>query len=256
MIESVTSTCLEHIRAESNGSIYCNNATTKAAILDLGINCISTPWSDGSASSITGMVRQTATYLRFDRDRSVSSTSYTALAICNCLATPRAPPLVIVTRDKNVEALNTGMSSSFSKAIIEEGISNMKENIIEKKIKSKKKAISDSIRAKEKSTIRAQINSTKETAEVKIVQSETKTFQESNADVELNTSLKIQQQHFPEKKDEAESKVIVDHVEKEKPPSPKEEPLVADPSDDEDDDLSDADFPMIVDCDPDDEDME
>ena len=124
MVESVAATCLDIICAEGHGSAYCNHSEVKTSILRLGVSCISTSWSDGSASSLVSRMRQCASDLRFDRNSAVSSSAFSALTICNCLTTPRSSPLVIVTRDKKVAAFGDGISSSLSKAAIEDGINN------------------------------------------------------------------------------------------------------------------------------------
>jgi hypothetical protein len=269
MVESMAVTCLGHICSEGNGSISCSAATTKTSILQLGINCISTPWADGSASSIVGVLRQTASYLRFDRNSTVSSTAYTALSICNCLATPRATPLVIVTRDKNVEAFDDGMSFSFSKEVIEEGINNVRENFVLNKEKSinKEEEEENSKRGKETPAINSKTSETIEKPTKEENKNENKVERLKEKNTEGKPSIQAKPEHpilRKEEDDEKESDIIVEHKRNENPSPLKEEqptftssfPVADNKDDDSDDDSDDADFPMIVDCDPDDEDME
>mmetsp|Transcript_4967 Transcript_4967/g.6419 ORF Transcript_4967/g.6419 Transcript_4967/m.6419 type:complete len:947 (+) Transcript_4967:38-2878(+) len=129
MVESLTLQCLENIRYQRIASFFCNYKGSTISILKLGMNCASTPWPDGGASTIIDLLRSTAFELRFDRDMNVSSTAYTALNMCNSLLAPRSPPLVIVTRDKTMSAFNNeNMNTIFTTTALETGINNVAKN--------------------------------------------------------------------------------------------------------------------------------
>ena len=261
MIESLASTCLGHICSDSNGSIYCNNSTTKASILRFGISCVSAPCSDGSASTITGIVRQTASYMRFDRDYSVSSMAFTALNICDSMVTFRAPPLVIVKRDKNIDAFSDGMNVLFSKATIEEGIYNSREIMLQRKRETKQKSnenltkiignpVQNAIeslkldKGEKKEKILTTEESNQENDDAEKLEVETSKPQEFKSSEERST--KKDTTPLPEYK--ANEASLIDQMNETKT---SENTMIDDEGDDSDED----DFPMIVDCDPDDEDM-
>ncbi len=271
MVESIAVTCLENISAEGHGSTYCNHTTVKTSILRLGVSCISTPWSDGSASSIVSRMRRTASYLRFDRNFAVSSAAYTALTICNSLATPRAPPLVIVTRDKKIAAFGDGMSSSFSKAALEEGIDNVRDSILQNKDEPKQ---GDEIKIKKDanpSVVRTPAGI--ETTE-KLPKVADKRNQEDENDASSTAAQRSESENvavIPASHEESDSKEI---HEEEELKQVQESEISQDDSthwsneelqtvnskitstNEGEEESDDEDFPMIVDCDPDDEDIE
>jgi hypothetical protein len=141
-IESIAYSCLSQISV--SGKAVSNIATfavVKSSFLRLGISCINNPWPDGGASTLVRAVRKIAFGLKFDRDVSVSSTAYSALSTCNMVQTSRSPPLVIVTRfkegDMKVNSMNT--DQFFSMEGLEEGMSIVKEDILKSKIIEKEK---------------------------------------------------------------------------------------------------------------------
>ena len=305
MIESVSTTCMEQLCSDSYGSIFCNYPSSKISVLNLGINCITSPWSDGSASSMVSTVKKYASFLKFDRNISVSSIAYTALTVCNCVATQRSPPLVIVSRDKNINAfLEPDLTTNFTKSLIEEGINSAKEKIIRNKQKqvNDRQSKDSENRIKAKETGGKSDDSQKKSC-VKISDSKSMLDRadkeqnlslninhDSNAETALNNAArdKAADSHHVEYKgyvkessvngviesktttatkfnghvdDEADQK----HVKNEVGPSRSSTSDVIESNaattkysshvDNDDDSISD-DFPMIVDCDPDDEDMD
>ncbi len=262
---------------------------------------------------MVGTVKKTSIFLKCDRNTLVSSTAYTALSICNCLAIQRSPPLVIISRDKNVDAFQeAGMTTDFSKSLIEEGIKSVKERITTMKQNQIKEAQSKATKEKAQSN-EVEDQSKEVQGDVTTVQSGKSKMANGNdakakiTDMEQNESLsqgtpttasfpgKFQQSRVDKKgnkhhngrqmepkmdsneqkdqglevdtgRDDGERKEERDenfHKELKKPKLKDTSPAV-NPSkiaamnqdDDEDDESIGDDFPMIVDCDPDDEDVD
>ena len=109
-LESTASLCLSGTLFEADMGPALAYSQMKCALLRLAINCISIPWSDGAASNITDVVRQVATALKGDRDKSVAMEAFSAIGLCDALMAPRSPPLVVVTRSSSHGTRNGGKS--------------------------------------------------------------------------------------------------------------------------------------------------
>ncbi len=286
MIESVAITCLEQVCLEGHGSIYCSNPNIKLSTLRLGINCVSTPCQDGSASTIIGMMKQTSLFLRTDRDFAVSSMAYTALNLCNSLLTSHVPPLVIIKRDKNIEGFSDGMVSTFSKEGIEDSIMNVREIIARQKKESEKNRNASKL---EKVSIRqhpSKINVDSKSNvdnKIEVVRMKLKTQPETQSILQNDDAISSHQgldvkcvdAAKPELKSDQEveadnvdilPKRKVDHFDiedyddkggpQEVLVNPAKRPSMLDDDDGIEASDLDEDFPIIVDCDPDEEDME
>jgi hypothetical protein len=86
----------------------------KVALLDLGSCCIATPWNDGGASNLLGVLAQTSRSFSSDNDVDVSTAAKAALRVCDSAYVPRAPALLFVSRaatDNSVNAETTQMSA-------------------------------------------------------------------------------------------------------------------------------------------------
>lgn len=88
-------------------------------MLQLGTNCVNVPWGDGGRTSITTVVRAVSNMLRNDANVSVASVALSTLAALDAFMTPRAPPILIPTRDGGSDsggltasALMQGMNES------------------------------------------------------------------------------------------------------------------------------------------------
>lgn len=280
MIESVAVTCLEQVCLEGHGLNYCSNPTTKLSILSLGINCVSTPCQDGSASTIIGIMKQTSSFLRADRDFAVSSMAYTAVNLCNSLLTSHVPPLVIIKRDKNIEGFSDGMVSTFSKEGIEESIINVREIVARQKKESeikRNKGKLENVPLKQHPS-KINVDSKIEVVRMKVVtEPETQSIIQSDdvisshqgSDVKCvdaaKPELKSDQEAEADNEDTLpETKVDRSDIEeyddkggpKEVLVNPAKRPSMLDDDDGEEASDLDEDFPIIVDCDPDEEDME
>lgn len=293
MIESVAETCLEHAASDGFGSVYFSQPSTKLSCLKLGISCVTAPWEDGSASTLLGMMKQTAASLRFDRNFAVSSLAYTAVNICNALVTARAPPLVIVKRDKNVEAFNDTMNVSFSKEAIEQSIVTARKTLLEQKHeyqeKIKTKAINNNVGKVDqqpKPVNDAGVNmNTKDCDEPtderneaiqtipapSPVQNPDKSIESHETMTQADLDEKVQRKSADTSREDGninptteENNIVEENHEEVQDfvTLDKKEELIDDKYDvhvddnEKDEDDEDDEFPMIVDCDPDDEDME
>lgn len=134
LIDSIISTCLSKL-TESNGK-FCNFSLVKASILNLGACAIATPWPDGASSGLVCELQKIAFSLKFDCDGRVSTAAYNAISICNMALTPRAPPLIIVSRTTSTDDATKGVSQSrfFSREALETGMDAVNEDIIRAKL--------------------------------------------------------------------------------------------------------------------------
>ncbi len=273
LIESMASTCLGNIEARNSPKRYYNFALVKVAVIQLGISCVSNPWPDGASSGLVQVLRQTAFALKFDRDRDVSSRAYLALSICNMAVMPRAPPLVIVTRTNDAESgmMNPSRNLFFSRETLEGGISAVREDILRAKIIDKDMQEKRASVKKERAAIKAKSLMEKETRK------SSKTFKdEEMIDVENNDDLKTSD--VDEELDKGETDGTNDQSESD---GTKGDGIESNPnkiasvqvhvedgsvenieidkddesSDSDEDGSDDDDFPPIIDCGPDDEDM-
>jgi hypothetical protein len=267
LIESMALTCLGNIGINSSPGRFCNFAPVKATVLKLGVSCITNPWPDGASSGLVQALRRAAFVLRFDGDSIVSAAAYSAMSICNMAVMPRAPPLMIVSRSNDVDGGMMNTNQFFSRESLEGGIGAVREDIlkskiIEKEIQEKKK---NAKKAKEEMMAKSKSMKHEESTNKLQQGLETKEIIEVKQTIELSTEAECD--------DKEEQK---NRKEVEKPPgsinsTPNEEkPMEVDIEDevsvgekehvnssdsDEDEEGSDDDFPPIIDCAPDDEDM-
>jgi len=116
-------------------------------MLQLGMNCVCVPWGDGGRSSITNVLRTVCTMLRSDSDTSVASTALSTLCACDAFTTPRAPPLLIPTRDSmnnashmTASSMLQGMKDSKQEMLASKEAKEEKKKKLDKKSSKKKKA--------------------------------------------------------------------------------------------------------------------
>lgn len=103
LVESISCICLQKIKYNGIECHLLSFSETKIAILKLAISCVSTPWPDGGASSISALLLETAATLKYDQDIDVSAAAYTGISICNTVMTPRTPALVVPSSGTNVD---------------------------------------------------------------------------------------------------------------------------------------------------------
>ena len=102
LIDSITKSALLAIGEDccrtDNDSPLSLFPELRAAILNLGMKCICSPWPDGAISSLMNLLRSTSIRYKNDRHPIVSSSANSVLCACDALSTPRAPPVTIITR--------------------------------------------------------------------------------------------------------------------------------------------------------------
>lgn len=141
LIESMASTCISHLEINGTPKAFFSYTQVKSAVLKLGVSCVATPWPDGASSSLVQILRQAAFVLRSDRDVGVSSTAYSVMAICNMAVTPRAPPVMIVTRGNELDngaSMSMNTSMFFSRSSLESEMDTVREDILKAKMKDEK----------------------------------------------------------------------------------------------------------------------
>lgn len=101
-------TGLKKISGRSKSKIF-GVSSVKMDLLGLGCACASSPWIDGSASSILDQLRMAATNC-ITGDPNVVAAANTALRLCDSLTTPRVPALQVVKHSSNFNASETKTS--------------------------------------------------------------------------------------------------------------------------------------------------
>jgi len=109
-IESITTMCLAYLENGDGSLLVFRYDCIKISTLRLGMNSMCTPWPDGGASTLVGLLQKMAATLKHDVSSSVSSTAYAVLAACNLCLTPRATPITIVNRNLSNEVEDTEQS--------------------------------------------------------------------------------------------------------------------------------------------------
>jgi hypothetical protein len=94
LLDSVIHTCLLALVEGTNTVILASH--TKAAILSVGTASVITSWSNGSSSGLSGSLQSAATSCRGDRDLDVSLAASRARATCSAVSTTRVPALSVV----------------------------------------------------------------------------------------------------------------------------------------------------------------
>jgi hypothetical protein len=115
LIDSSIFTGLNGLRALSkSGSNVFDWSAVKISLLDLGSCSIATPWNDGGASNLLGVLTQTSRALAAENDVDVCSAAKAALRFCDSAYISRSPALLSVSRaatDNSTNAEPTEMSA-------------------------------------------------------------------------------------------------------------------------------------------------
>lgn len=151
LVDSMVSTCLSNLKKQTIdiSNIILSSQKIKDSFLRLGIASVSTPWPDGGVSSLIEDLRSAALAFRYDRDLTVSSSAYSAFELCSCIMTPRAPPMLIITR--TISETEGKMNSRYflNTETLEESMAAVNEEILKSKLydqsteKSKAKNVVD-----------------------------------------------------------------------------------------------------------------
>ena len=103
MIDSMVLTCLSRNNVVSGGDPFLFSSV-QSRILRLSGTCLSTPWSDGAASSVVRVLKISALKCLHNGDETMVLSAMEALRVCDLFASPRAPPLLFVHRTINENA--------------------------------------------------------------------------------------------------------------------------------------------------------
>ena len=256
-------------------------------MLQLGMNCVCVPWGDGGRSSITNVLRTVCTMLRSDSDTSVASTALSTLCACDAFTTPRAPPLLIPTRDSMNNASNMtassmlqGMKDSKQEMLASEEAKEERKKKLDKKSSKKKKAKKEEAATNDDSTLtveKSDDDADSKVAEVKATKSEepitndVPETQPATTDKMEESSLPLTDKMAVSEDIESPSTEEIDTepmIEDQEEPSSDKGPAkttnASEPNDiqmneedddgDEEDSDGSFDFPEIIDGDPDEED--
>lgn len=96
-IDSILYFCLAKLYSNGGSSIFAYS-DAKRSILQLAMNCVTVPWSDGGRSSTNEIVRKVSLMLKNDPDVEVASIALSTLCVVDAFMTPRAPAILIATR--------------------------------------------------------------------------------------------------------------------------------------------------------------
>jgi hypothetical protein len=265
-IDSILHSCLTTLYGSGSNSIFAY-AEAKRSILQLATNCVTVPWGDGGRSTVNEIVRKVSLLLKNDTDVTVASMALSTLCIVDAFMTPRAPALLIASR--NQDDGSSGLTASAMMRSMHEkeaeikSLSRSKESK-EKKTPKKDKKVSAKVSSKSKKTITDEslpVSKKSKTAETtKIMQKESElpnAFENVAAVNTDNKRIQSEATKTGEANDVAADAMAVDEntedrveLEVKSQEEQKDDSEVGD----EDDDFSLDDFPEIVDEEPDEED--
>lgn len=97
LIDSSVKSSLEKQSGRSSDVVF-SSSPVKTASLNLAATCVMTPWPDGAATSLIDSVRAFARHMAADVDESVAVQAKSCLQTIRAMNTPRAPPLLFITR--------------------------------------------------------------------------------------------------------------------------------------------------------------
>jgi hypothetical protein len=99
LLDSVIHTCLQALVEGANAAILASHVRT--AVLSMGTAGVTTCWSNGSSSGLAGSLEDAAEACRGDRNPSVALAASRALAACVAASTTRVPALSVVVPTPN-----------------------------------------------------------------------------------------------------------------------------------------------------------
>ena len=138
-IDSILHLCLTKLYSSGSSSIFAY-AETKRSILQFATNCVTVPWGDGGRSTINELVRKVSLLLKNDTDVTVASVAFSTLCVVDAFMTPRAPALLIGSRNQDS---NRDLTASIMMRSINEKEAEMKSFSRAKESKEKKSSKKD-----------------------------------------------------------------------------------------------------------------
>ena len=109
----------------------------KCSILQLGIAVLCTPWQDGAASTIAAEFISAAQSCVQDSNEAVVATAVASLNVCNAIHCSRLPPMQIITRPNNFLSDYASSSTAITAETMEDKLRSTREEV------NRAKAISD-----------------------------------------------------------------------------------------------------------------
>ena len=85
------------VEMEKENTVFCSSAAI-IGMLDLSLCCITTPWNDGSMTSLFDSIVRVARKCENNPDVNVCKSAKSLLMVCNTVSVPRAPALLYVSR--------------------------------------------------------------------------------------------------------------------------------------------------------------
>ena len=138
-IDSILHSCLTTLYCSGGSSIFAY-AEAKRSILQLATNCVTVPWGDGGRSTINEIVRKVSLLLKNDADVTVASMALSTLCVVDAFMTPRAPAILIASRNQDN---NSDLTASDMMRSINEKETEMKSLSRAKEPKEKKSSKKD-----------------------------------------------------------------------------------------------------------------
>lgn len=138
-IDSIVHLCLTKLYSSGSSSIFAY-AEAKRSILQFATNCVTVPWGDGGRSTINELVRKVSLLLKNDADVTVASVAFSTLCVVDAFMTPRAPALLIGSR--NLDS-SSDLTASVMMKTINEKEAEMKSLSRAKESKEKKSSKKD-----------------------------------------------------------------------------------------------------------------
>mmetsp|Transcript_17615 Transcript_17615/g.35183 ORF Transcript_17615/g.35183 Transcript_17615/m.35183 type:complete len:966 (+) Transcript_17615:97-2994(+) len=270
-IDSILHSCLTTLYCSGGSSIFAY-AEAKRSILQLATNCVTVPWGDGGRSTINEIVRKVSLLLKNDADVTVASMALSTLCVVDAFMTPRAPAILIASRnqDNNGDLTASDMMRSINEKETEmKSLSRAKEPK-EKKSSKKDPKVSAKVSTKAAAT-KSKKTATEDSSTVKTKKSKitetTKAVQKESESNVADAIKKVAAVETDYKRMNSESTntaasndVATDAMEvdestedavKAEIKSQQEHKEDTEVGDDDDDDFSLDDFPEIVDEEPD-----
>jgi hypothetical protein len=238
LLDSTASLCLSCITSARTLSTFGH---VRASFLLFSTSCVGTPWSDGAASSITNDLMTVARSCQQDPEAAVLQAANSAIQLCEAFTFPRVPALTVVTRSSST--LSTPPAEAMQKELAdvssEIDARRAEELRMEEENERKKREEPPSRQEKKKPKIDKRVS--KPTPELKASEIIAPPVGDGGKSEEGKAE--------DDKNDKASPDV------ENKAPVHEKESLMETEGQPEDDDGSDEDFPMIVDCGPDDDDV-
>jgi len=260
LVDSVANVCLVAI-VEDNPAVAAS--AVKIALLSFGTACLSTPWPDGAASAIGGILHAASCKCERNSDSVVVLTASTSIRAGDVSSTPRVPALSVITRSGSSRG-DSASSQFLSIESLIERLAVTRREVISHKTESLGQPHAATSQAEdERGKNIPTEHDTSHTAKLDVKNERNQPHKNETSPAASRAAHEDKISETPSTTTESQiddsgradgAKLNASPVDAK--PTPKANPRP--PKEQDRDDDSDEDFPMIVDCDPDngDEDSE